>query len=462
MVFELVVNDGLLDSPPARVTVAVENVNRAPQAGDQSLTTLAGIPVSWTLEAADPDNDPLSFAIVPPVNGVVTGTAPDLTYTPAPGFAGLDRLTVTVRDPDGLEATATVEITVGAVNRPPLASAGADQSANEGSTVMLDGSGSIDPDGDPLTFAWSQVAGPAVTLTDRENASPMFTAPEVAAGGATLTFRLVVADAQASSEPAHVNITIKNVNHAPVAHAGAAQRVGANAAVTLNGSLSYDPDGDPLTYAWRQVDGAQVDLTGADTAQAAFIAPVLAMGSVLTFELTVSDGVDDASARVAVTVDPVNHAPTADAGPDQTVHENDAVVLDGRGSSDPDGDTLTYRWKQVSGPAVVLSSDIAPKPTFTAPIGGPTGSTLAFDLRVNDGVVDSLPDRVTIRVLDVAHAPVCSEASASPAILWPPNHKLITVRIAGLRHGDDQSPRRRRQPRDAMTTTMMTMTTATA
>ena len=183
MVFELVVNDGLLDSPPARVTVAVGNVNRAPQAGDQSLTTLAGIPVSWTLEAADPDNDPLSFAIVPPVNGVVTGTAPDLTYTPAPGFAGPDRLTVTVRDPDGLEATATVEITVGAVNRPPLASAGADQSVNEGSTVMLDGSGSIDPDGDPLTFAWSQVAGPAVTLDRPRERAPDVHRPGGCRGG---------------------------------------------------------------------------------------------------------------------------------------------------------------------------------------------------------------------------------------------------------------------------------------
>jgi uncharacterized repeat protein (TIGR01451 family) len=63
----------------------------------------------------------------------------------------------------------------------------------------------------------------------------------------------------------------------------------------------------------------------------------------------------------------INHAPTADAGPDQTVKEQTLVTLDGSGSADPDGDALTYAWAQISGPAVTLSDPTAQKPTFTAP-----------------------------------------------------------------------------------------------
>ena len=59
--------------------------------------------------------------------------------------------------------------------------------------------------------------------------------------------------------------------------------------------------------------------------------------------------------------------PVADAGPAQTVQVNSAVQLDGSGSSDPDGDTLSYQWSQTGGTAVTLSSATAVKPTFTAP-----------------------------------------------------------------------------------------------
>ena len=92
-------------------------------------------------------------------------------------------------------------------------------------------------------------------------------------------------------------------------------------------------------------------------------------------------------------------APRAVAGSDQDVNRSTSVTLDGRGSSDPDGQPLTWTWTQVYGPDVTGGSGTlaGATPMFTAP---PTVSTLMFDLRVSDGTYTSEPDRVQINVLE--------------------------------------------------------------
>ncbi len=92
------VSDGVAQSAPATVTVAV---NRAPVSQTRTLAITAGAPVAVTLTATDPDGDPVTFALAsqfPPLHGTLTGTAPNLTYTPAPGFVGLDQFGYTVSD----------------------------------------------------------------------------------------------------------------------------------------------------------------------------------------------------------------------------------------------------------------------------------------------------------------------------------------------------------------------------
>jgi hypothetical protein len=435
LTFELVVNDGALDSAPSRVSVLVANVNKPPRIEDQTQTTDEDVPVSWTLDVIDPDDDGLTYEVGAPAHGTVTGAPPDLTYTPERDFHGVDQFTVTVRDVAGLSGTGTITLSVRSVNDRPTAHAGADAAVFEGDAVMLDGTASGDVDGDSLTYAWTQVAGPAVTLGGANTARPDFIAPDVARGGSTLTFRLLVADLASVSDPAFVNITVKNTNHTPVAEAGPAQRVGGGVTVTLDGSLSYDPDSDPLTYEWRQTAGMAVTLLAGSTAHPSFVAPIVGVQSVLTFELTVSDGLASAADRVDVTVDPVNQRPTADAGADQSVHEGDTVTLDGRGSRDPDGNPLTYRWTQVGGAPVTLSDHTLAQPQFAAPQAGPSGERLIFELVVSDGLLDSAADRVIVDVLGDAHPPICTNATANPSRLWPPNHAMVPISITGLVHG---------------------------
>ncbi|WP_017931628.1 autotransporter outer membrane beta-barrel domain-containing protein [Robiginitomaculum antarcticum] len=176
-----------------------------------------------------------------------------------------------------------------AANAAPVAAAGPDQlTLAVGATATLDGSGSTDPDNDALTYQWTQVSGPTVTLSDATALSPTFTVPSGAVA-TPIVFSLVVNDGTVSS-PAD-QVTLQAVNNAPVANAGVDQdSIIPGMTVTLDGSGSSDPDDDTLTYIWTQTSGTSVTLENVTTASPSFTAP--AGGGDVIFELTVSDGID--------------------------------------------------------------------------------------------------------------------------------------------------------------------------
>jgi hypothetical protein len=89
--------------------------------------------------------------------------------------------------------------------RPPVADAGADQIVSSGATVQLDASASSDPDGDPLTFAWIQIDGPAAVLKDEETATPTVQTPQ---GPANLTFQVTVSDDEGRSATDTVRVVV--------------------------------------------------------------------------------------------------------------------------------------------------------------------------------------------------------------------------------------------------------------
>jgi hypothetical protein len=363
----------------------------------------------------------------------------DWTFSLSHTYAGDGSypVTVTLTDDDGAVGTATLTVTV--TNVAPTAHAGTDQSVDEGQLVTLDGSGSHDPGADTVSFQWQQLAGPPVVLDLSDPVYPTLPAPTVPAGGVTLTFALTVSDGVATSTPALVNITITNVNNPPHADAGAVQTVQEARVVTLDGTGSFDADTEPLSYSWTQTSGPLVVLSDPAAAQPTFTAPLVDPAGVsLGFQLTVSDGLDTASASTTVQVANVNQAPVAHAGGAQTVNEASGVTLDGTVSSDPDGDALTSSWTQTGGPPVTLDDATVAQPTFTAPLVSPGGAALVFELLVSDGFLTSLAASVTVTVLNINDPPACTLARAQPDTLWPPNHALLGVGVGNVTDPDNE------------------------
>lgn len=292
-----------------------------------------------------------------------------------------------------MSSQATVQITVRHVNRQPVIVA-PDQVIDERAAVVLDASGSVDPDGDALTFAWQQTAGVEVILAGADTAQASFTSPEVTED-TELTFELTVGDGTLSSTQA-VKVTVVNVNRAPTAQVRAVSPVKPGTWVRLEGS-GHDIDGDTLAFTWRQTSGTTVALEGAAGAVATFLVPEVEDDETLTFELVVSDGDLEATATLSVDVIRSNTYPVAVAGPSQKVVGGAKVTLDGSASSDAEGDALTMWWTQTAGRTVTLEQLADGKATFTAPTPR-ADAVLEFRLTVRDERGAMVHDLMTVTV----------------------------------------------------------------
>ena len=353
--------------------------------------------------SSDPDGTPITYLWTAPAGITLSSvTAAKPTFT-APEVQ-LDQnytFSLVVKDGTSSSTTDQVVVTVKQINKAPIANAGADQSINEGSLATLDGSLSFDPDGNPITYQWTAPAG--ITLSSATAAKPTFTAPQVQSDQ-NYTFSLVVSNATVSSPADQVVITVKQVNKAPIANAGTDQSTNEGTLLTLDGSLSSDPDGNPITYLWTAPTG--ITLSSNTAQKPTFTAPEVSVNTNYTFSLVVNDGTFSSTAdQVVITVKQVNKAPVANAGADQSVNEGTSVTLDGSFSSDPDGNPITYLWTAAAG--ITLSSTTAQKPTFTAP-QVQADQNYTFSLVVSDGTLSSTVDQVVITIKQVNKAPVAN------------------------------------------------------
>jgi LmbE family N-acetylglucosaminyl deacetylase len=338
-------------------------------------------------------------------------------------------------------------------NQPPVAVASANQTVGQSVAVALSAAGSSDPEGSALTYAWSQVSGPSVTLAGAATASASFTTPSGSSTAQTLVFQLIVSDGSLASAPAQTTVTVNPPSTPPPPPPG-----GSNLALTATASASTQASGQEAskvrdgftdgypsnaTHEWStsgQGANAWVELTwpSAQTInQVVLFDRPNADDRVLSGTLTFSSGasvavgaLDNAGAALSVAVSSrsvtwvrftvnsvspttynvglaelqvfngsgtVNQSPVANAGANQSVAQGATVTLNGSGS-DPEGAPITYDWVQTLGPAVLTVDDIA-NPTFVAPSGATTNVTLTFELVVSDGVYSSAPATVSVTVL---------------------------------------------------------------
>ncbi len=211
----------------------------------------------------------------------------------------------------------------------------------------------------------------------------------------------------------------------PQAEAGADQVVDEQVTVTLDASSSAAASGTIELYEWSQLSGTAVefDPTIQKTTNPirTFTAPTLVSEAILVFEVTVTDSNGlTAVDSVAITVQPVNATPTAEAGGFQHVNSLATVLLPGAGA-DSDG-TVTFQWAQVEGPHVELSAATTPTLTFVAPTVTDEAFFI-FELTVTDNEGATATDRVTIRVTPII-LPATANAGADQEVVQLSNVSL--------------------------------------
>ncbi|MBI3073775.1 MAG: hypothetical protein HYY84_16830 [Deltaproteobacteria bacterium] len=221
-------------------------------------------------------------------------------------------LVVTESGVDSNPAEAMVEADDTAVR--PIANAGVDQEVALGTVVTLDGAGSHDPNGDPLTFSWTVLEGGALPGFDEHGTRPQFTA---SLPHATYRFALVVNDGMHASASDDVVVRVKN---SPPELSGIVDRSVHSKTIPLSVTAT-DKDGDALTFVWDFVSkpsGSAATIDNPTARETSFVVDALGLYEV---RVKVSDGVAESIAVMRIT--PYNAAPGIDdgsAGPAEIAH----------------------------------------------------------------------------------------------------------------------------------------------
>ena len=245
--FNFVVLDGVATSAVATVEIAIEAVNDMPAATGQSLVMLEDASLSVTLSGTDVDGEELSYIVIlQPINGTLTGTAPDLVYTPVDNANAAEQFTFAVTDGTVTSSVATVSITIHPVNDVPVASNQSITTPEDTNlNILLEGT---DVDGDALSF--SIVSQPSNGTLSGTVPDLLYIPAENTYGLDQFTFS--VSDGMATSAVATVSISVASVNDAPVVNAGPDQTVGLS---PVTGSPLPEPIIPELALQWLKEIG---------------------------------------------------------------------------------------------------------------------------------------------------------------------------------------------------------------
>lgn len=210
--FSFIANDGDLDSASKEVNVTVEAVNDVPTTEDQELFLAEDEALSFELIAEDVDGDKLTYTILSePKNGTLSGSAPNLTYSPAEHYNGSDTLIYKVNDGQEDSQTATVSFEVAAIADAPTAQ-NMSVSGDEDTDINVTLQGS-DPDESELSY---QLLSTPTHGTLSGTAPSLVYHPNEDFNGED-SFRYMVTDGHFDSDAAVVTVSVNALNDAPVA-----------------------------------------------------------------------------------------------------------------------------------------------------------------------------------------------------------------------------------------------------
>ena len=354
--------------------------------------------------SSDPESGPLTYAWDFGDGNTGTGMNPGHAYT----AGGAYTVTLVVNDGVYNSAPVSTTATVTEVNDPPTADPGGPYDGTEGTSVPFYGSGSSDPEGSPLNYAWDFGDGGTGSGTDPSHTYN---------AGGVYTVTLVVNDGDADSLLVDTTATITAVNDPPTADPGGPYTGTEDVSVSFDGVGSSDPESGPLTYAWDFGDGNTG--TGVNPSHA-YLA-----GGIYTVTLIVNDGASD-SAPMGTTADitEVNDRPVADPGGPYEGTEDVSVSFSGSASWDLEGSDLTYAWDFGDGS---FGDGMTPNHTYSV------GGIYTVTLVVNDGDSASLPVDATATIADVNDPP-----TADPGVPYTGTED-VSVSFDGSGSSDPES-----------------------
>jgi VCBS repeat-containing protein len=415
-------NDGTANSNTVTVSLTITAVSDAPTATDDTGTTNEDTPLvvgapGVLSNDSDPEGLGLTASVVgQPAHGTLTLNANGgYTYTPTSNYNGSDSFTYRANSASTPSNTATVSLTITAVNDPPVA--GADTGTiNEDTSLVVAAPGvlSNDTDVDSVALTAGVVVGPAHgTLTLNANGGYTYTPTANYSGADSFTYR--ASDGSALSNTVTVTLTVTPINDPPVAVADTRTT---NEDTVLSGATVLGNDSDPDSGTITAVlDSQPARGTLVLNANGTFTyTPLLNDNGSVSFSYHASDGtLSSNTVSVAITITAVNDAPVAVADSATTAEDNALVVAaPGLRSNDTDVDTALASLvasivsQPVHGTAVVNGNGSY---TFTPTLNynGPD----SFTYRVFDGAAFSSAGTVTLTVTPVNDAPVASSDAYS-------------------------------------------------
>ncbi|MFA5795511.1 MAG: putative Ig domain-containing protein [Candidatus Brocadiia bacterium] len=319
---------GLSDSKT--VTITVNNVDRAPVlASPGNKTVDENQLLTFTLSAADPDGDAITYSMTPVPTGVtLNATTGVFSWTPNYTQSGSYEVTLKATA-NSLVDTKTITIIVNNVDRAPVLVSPGNQSVDENQLLTFNLS-ATDPDGDVITYSMAPVPTGAVLNAGVFTWTPDYTQ----SGSYEVTFK---ATANGLSDTKTVTVTINNVDRAPVLTSPGNQTVNENQLLTFTLSAT-DPDGDAVSYSMTPVP------TGAtlDSATGVFSwTPDYTQAGNYTITFTATANLLTDAKVVTIAVNNVDRVPVLTSPGNQTVNENQLLTFT-LSAIDPDGDAITY------------------------------------------------------------------------------------------------------------------------
>jgi len=305
--------------------------------------------------------------------------------------------TVTLRVSDNEGSTDTDTATVN-INVDPIADAGGPYTPNVGTAQPMNGSGSVDPNGNIVLYEWDCTNDGTydVVSVGAQNAQCTWATPGL------YTARLRVTDNGGAQDEDTANVT---VNGPPVADAGGPYILANTFTANVDGSGSFDSDGTIVLYEWDCDSDGTLDLVGA----AATGACTYPGAGNYTVTLTVTDN-QGLTATSSDSVSVQNSGPVADAGGPYNVGQGVIFALDASGSSDPDGTIVSYEWDCDNNGTYEFSN---PSPTATNCSIADEG-TYQVNLRVTDNNGDQATDSAVVNVSNSAPVAIADNITGGP------------------------------------------------